>query len=133
VFASGKGDVLLTYENEAIYANKKGVHTVYVTPRQTILIESPVALTKSGLKHPEAKAFLKFLWSPQAQKLFGDSGYRPVVRSVARLPIYHYKQPRSLFTIGSKALGLRGWKSVEYRFFDHANGIMVKVEQSLGH
>src|SRR5213082_539821 len=38
VFASGKGDVLLTYENEAIYANKKGVHTDYVLPKQTILI-----------------------------------------------------------------------------------------------
>src|SRR6187397_682333 len=68
VFASGKGDVLLTYENEAIYANKKGVHTEYVLPKQTILIENPVALTKSGLKHPEAKAFLKFLWSSKAQK-----------------------------------------------------------------
>src|SRR5213083_1274624 len=84
VFASGKGDVLLTYENEAIYANKKGVHTEYVLPKQTILIENPVALTKSGLKHPEAKAFLKFLWSSKAQKLFGDTGYRPVVKSVAR-------------------------------------------------
>ena len=130
VFASGKGDVLLTYENEAIYANKKGVHTEYVLPRQTILVENPVALTKSGLKHPEAKAFLNFLWSPKAQKLFGDTGYRPVLKSVALSPKYHYKRPKSLFTIQSKALGLRGWKSVQYRFFDHNSGIMVKV---IGH
>jgi sulfate/thiosulfate transport system substrate-binding protein len=130
VFASGKGDVLLTYENEAIYANKKGVHTEYVLPKQTILIENPVALTKSGLKHPEAKAFLKFLWSSKAQKLFGDTGYRPVVKSVARNAKYRYKQPKTLFTINSKALGLRGWKSVQYRFFDHSSGIMVKV---IGH
>jgi len=130
VFASGKGDVLLTYENEAIYANKKGVHTEYVLPKQTILIENPVALTKSGLKHPEAKAFLKFLWSSKAQKLFGDAGYRPVVKSVAHSASYRFKQPKTLFTINSKALGLRGWKSVEYRFFDHNSGIMVKV---IGH
>src|SRR2546421_2011583 len=130
VFATGKGDVLLTYENEAIYANKKGVHTEYVLPKQTILIENPVALTKSGLKHPEAKAFLKFLWSSKAQKLFGDTGYRPVVKSVARSAKYRFKQPKSLFTINSKALGLRGWKSVQYRFFDHSNGIMVK---GIGH
>src|SRR5881394_1038428 len=127
VFASGKGDVLLTYENEAIYANKKGVHTEYVLPKQTILIENPVALTKSGLKHSEAKAFLKFLWSSKAQKLFGDTGYRPVVKSVARNAKYRFKQPKTLFTINSKALGLRGWKSVQYRFFDHSAGIMVKV------
>jgi sulfate/thiosulfate-binding protein len=130
VFASGKGDVLLTYENEAIYANKKGVHTEYVLPRQTILIENPVALTKSGLKHSEAKAFLRFLWSSKAQKLFGDTGYRPVVKSVARSAKYRFKQPKTLFTIASKALGLRGWKSVQYRFFNHDSGIMVKV---IGH
>jgi sulfate/thiosulfate transport system substrate-binding protein len=127
VFASGKGDVLLTYENEAIYANKKGVHTEYVLPKQTILIENPVALTKSGLKHGEAKAFLKFLWSSKAQKLFADAGYRPVVQSVAQSAKYRSKKPKTLFTINSKALGLRGWKSVQYRFFDHSNGIMVKV------
>ena len=130
VFASGKGDVLLTYENEAIYANKKGVHTEYVLPKQTILIENPVALTKSGLKHSEAKAFLKFLWSSKAQKLFGDTGYRPVVKSVARSAKYRFRQPKTLFTIASKALGLRGWKSVQYRFFNHDSGIMVKV---IGH
>jgi sulfate/thiosulfate-binding protein len=130
VFASGKGDVLLTYENEAIYANRKGVHTEYLVPKQTILIQNPVALTKSGLKHSEAKAFLKFLWSSKAQKLYGDTGYRPVLKSVAKSPKYSYKTPKSLFTIDSKSLGLRGWKSVQYRFFDHNNGIMVKV---IGH
>jgi sulfate/thiosulfate-binding protein len=127
VFAQGKGDVLLTYENEAIYANRKGLNTEYVLPKQTILIENPVALTKSGLKKPGAKAFEKFLWSPKAQKLFGDTGYRPVVESVARSAKYRYKKPRSLFTVNSKALGLRGWKSVQYRFFDHTSGIMVKL------
>jgi sulfate/thiosulfate transport system substrate-binding protein len=130
VFASGKGDVLLTYENEAIYANKQGVHTEYVLPKQTILIENPVALTKSGLKHPEAKAFLNFLWSSKAQKIFGDTGYRPVLKSVAQSAKYRFKQPKTLFTINSKALGLHGWKSVQYRFFDHSSGIMVKV---IGH
>jgi sulfate transport system substrate-binding protein len=130
VFASGKGDVLLTYENEAIYANKKGVHTEYIVPKQTILIENPVALTKSGLKHPEAKAFLKFLWSSKAQKLYGDTGYRPVLKSVYNRGKYKFKQPKTLFTINSRPLGLRGWKSVQYRFFDHNSGIMVKV---IGH
>ena len=130
VFASGKGDVLLTYENEAIYANKKGVHTEYVLPKQTILIENPVALTKSGLKHSEAKAFLKFLWSSKAQKLYGDTGYRPVLKSVAKSTKYKYPKPKSLFTINSKSLGLRGWKPVQFRFFDHSSGVMTKI---IGH
>src|ERR1700745_2770944 len=50
IFAQGKGDVLITYENEAIYAEKKGVHTEYHTPKNTLLIETPVALTTRGLK-----------------------------------------------------------------------------------
>ena len=127
VFAQGKGDVLLTYENEAIYANRKGVHTEYVLPRQTILIENPVALTKSGLKHKEAKAFLKFLWSSKAQKIFGDAGYRPVLKSVYNRGKYRFKQPKTLFTINSKRLGLRGWKSVQFRFFDHSSGVLTKI------
>jgi sulfate/thiosulfate transport system substrate-binding protein len=130
IFAQGKGDVLLTYENEAIYANKKGVHTEYVLPKQTILVQNPVALTKSGAKHPEAKAFLKFLWSSKAQKLFGDTGYRPVLKSVYNKGKYKFTRPNTLFTINSKALGLHGWKAVQYRFFDHSSGIMVKV---IGH
>jgi sulfate transport system substrate-binding protein len=130
VFAQGKGDVLLTYENEAIYANKKGVHTEYILPKQTIRIENPVAITKSGLKHTEAKAFLKFLWSSKAQKIFGDAGYRPVLKSVYNRGKYKFKQPKTLFTINSKSLGLRGWKSVQYRFFDHSSGVLTKI---IGH
>ena len=53
-----------------------------------------------------------------------------MLKSVASSAKYHYKQPKTLFTINSKALGLRGWKSVQYRFFDHSSGIMVKV---IGH
>src|SRR6266516_4207851 len=81
VFAQGKGDVLLTYQNEAIYAGKKGVHTEYHVPKATILIQTPVALTKSGLSKPAAKAFYKYLWSATAQRAFGEQGYQPVVKS----------------------------------------------------
>src|SRR2546421_5043173 len=102
VFAQGKGDVLLTYENEAIYANKKGVHTEYVLPKQTILIENPVALTKDGLKHEQANAFEKFLWSSKAQKLFGDTGYRPVLRTVVKSPRYRLKTAKRLRPSDSK-------------------------------
>src|SRR4029450_8369029 len=57
IFAQGKGDVLITYENEAIYAEKKGVHTQYKTPKATLLIETPGALTKGGLRKAAATAW----------------------------------------------------------------------------
>src|SRR3954471_13827795 len=131
VFAQGKGDVLLTYQNDAIYAEKKGVHTEYHVPKATLLIQTPVALTKSGLSKPAAKAFFKFLWSPAAQRAFGDQGYRPVVKSVAKS--YHFYHPPGLFTISTKRLGLNGWPKVNKRFFDPNHGIMAAVERSLGH
>src|SRR5438105_4348625 len=131
VFAQGKGDVLLTYQNDAIYAEKKGVHTEYHVPKATILIETPVALTKSGLAKPAAKAFFKFLWSPAAQRAFGDQGYQPVVKSVAKS--YRFYRPPGLFTIASKRYGLNGWPKVNRRFFDPKKGIMAAVERSLGH
>jgi sulfate/thiosulfate transport system substrate-binding protein len=131
VFAQGQGDVLVTYENDAIYAEKKGVHTQYQVPKATLLIETPAALTKTGLRKPAAKAFYKYLWSATAQKAFADQGYRPVVKSVAKS--YHFVQPAGLFTINSRQLGLKGWTKVNRRFFDPNNGIMAKIERSLGH
>jgi sulfate/thiosulfate transport system substrate-binding protein len=123
IFAQGKGDVLLTYENEAKYAEKKGVHTQYYTPRNTLLIETPAALTKTGVKSATAKAFYKYLWSATAQRAFAAQGYRPVVKSV----------PKGLFTITTTKLGLNGWTKVNTRFFHPTKGIVAKIEKSLGH
>jgi len=131
IFAQGKGDVLLTYENEAIYAEKKGVHTQYKTPKATMLIETPVALTKSGIRKPAAKAFYKFLWSSTAQKAFAAQGYRPTVKSVAKS--YKFYKPPGLFTIITTKLGLNGWTKVNRRFFHPQKGIVAKIEKSLGH
>jgi sulfate/thiosulfate-binding protein len=131
VFAQGKGDVLITYENDAIYAEKKGVHTQYKTPKNTLLIETPVALTKTGLKKPQAKAFYKYLWSSTAQKAFADQGYRPVLKSVAKN--YKFYKPAGLFTINTPKLGLNGWTKVNTRFFHPTKGIVAKIETSLGH
>ena len=131
IFAQGKGDVLLTYENEAIYAEKKGVHTQYKTPKATLLIETPAALTKTGLKKPAAKAFYNYLWSATAQKAFAAQGYRPVVKSVARS--YHFYKPAGLFTIATAKLGLNGWAKVNKRFFHPQTGIVARIEKSLGH
>src|SRR3954462_15984524 len=131
IFAQGKGDVLITYENEAIYAEKKGVHTEYKTPKSTLLIETPVALTKSGLKKPAAKAFYKYLWSTTAQKAFAAQGYRPVVKAAAKGRKFY--APPGLFTISSTKLGLNGWAKVNQRFFHPQNGIMAKIERSIAH
>src|ERR1044072_2072073 len=130
IFAQGKGDVLLTYENEAKYAEKKGVHTQYHRPKHTLLIEPPAALTKTGVKSATAKAFYKYLWSATAQRAFAAQGYRPVVKSVAKS--YHFYVPKGLFTIGTAKLGLNGWTKVNTRFFHPTTGVGAKIEKALG-
>ena len=123
-FTGGKGDVLLSYENEAITAQQKGENVDYVIPDQTILIENPVAVTTDGPQ--SATDFVKFLYSDEAQKIFGEKGYRPVVKSVAEQ--FDYKTPSTLFTIQD----FGGWDTVKDEFFDPENGIVAKIEVSLG-
>src|SRR3954454_12144959 len=67
-FTGGKGDVLIAYENEAITAQQKGEDLDYVIPDQTILIENPIPVTEPG--GAAAKAFVRYLRTPAAQKIF---------------------------------------------------------------
>src|SRR2546421_10663493 len=83
-FLAGKGDVLLSYENEAILAKSKGQSVNWVAPKATILIENPIAVTSTTKHATEAKAFVKFLYSAPAQSLFAETGYRPGLKSVRK-------------------------------------------------
>jgi sulfate/thiosulfate-binding protein len=127
-FAAGEGDVLLSYENEAIFAKRKGVPIYYKIPGSTILIENPVAPGKKSKSLKTAKSFVNFLWSTKAQTIFGKNGFRPVVKKVAKR--FHYPRPPHLFTINSFHMG--GWRVVQKRFFDPHSGIMVKIERHTG-
>ncbi len=124
-FTNGTGDVLISYENEAIFAQQNNQPVDYVVPNKTLLIENPVAVTKDS-KHPkQAKAFLKFLYSEQAQKIFADNGYRPIVSTVDK---GKFKTPSGLFTIRD----FGGWPSVTKKFFDPDTGIVAGIEKKLG-
>ncbi len=123
-FTGGKGDVLLAYENEAILAKEKGEELDYVVPEQTILIENPVAVTKDA---PEsAAAFLDYIRSEEAQRVFGKAGYRPVNEAVAGE--FEFPKPAGLFTIED----VGGWDEVQKRFFDREDGIMAGIQREVG-
>src|SRR2546421_609355 len=83
-FLAGKGDVLLSYENEAILAKNKGQSVNWAAPKATILVENPIAVTPTTRHATEAKAFVKFLYSAPAQSLFAETGYRPGLKSVRK-------------------------------------------------
>jgi sulfate transport system substrate-binding protein len=124
-FTSGKGDVMLAYENEAIFARHQGVAIDYVVPDQTILIENPVAVTSTSKNAAAAKAFVDFLHTDQAQQIFADNGYRPVVDGVAD---GDFPTPKQLFDITK----LGGWDAVSKKFFDPTSSVMATIEQGLG-
>ncbi|MGH3052205.1 MAG: sulfate ABC transporter substrate-binding protein, partial [Gaiellaceae bacterium] len=125
-FVGGKGDVMIAYENEAITAQQKGEELDYVIPDQTILIENPVAVVAESGNLEKAQAFVDFLRSPEAQRIFAEKGYRPVLGEV--LAAVSYPAPSALFTIDD----LGGWETVTERFFDREEGIVAKIEQELG-
>jgi sulfate/thiosulfate transport system substrate-binding protein len=127
-FTSGKGDVLISYESEAISAVKAGDAVQYVIPKQTLLIETPIAVTSKSPHQSQAQAFVNWLWSPAGQTIWAKQGYRPVVKSVADQFTSKFPTPPKLFTI--KELG--GWSKVKKTFFDPATGSITKIEQAAG-
>jgi len=124
-FVNGKGDAMLAYENDAIFAQHNGQALDYTVPDDTILIENPVAVTRNSEHPTEAKAFLDFLLTPTAQKIFAENGYRPIVQGVGGPG---FPTPAKLFTI--KDLG--GWTALNKDFFDANSGVMAGIEQRLG-
>ncbi len=125
-FTSGKGDVLLAYENEAIFAQQNGQDIDYIVPDATILIENPVAITTSTGHLEQAKAFLDYVRGPEAQEIFADNGYRPVIDGVEGP--YDFPTPTGLFTIAD----FGGWSDVSKKFFDPKQSIMADVERAIG-
>ncbi len=132
-FTTGKGDVLLDYESDAIAAKKAGDSIQYIIPKQTILIQTPIAVTAKtlaagGAKAAAARAFLAYQWSPAGQKIWGQQGYRPVLSTVAKQFSTKFPTPAQLFDI--KYLG--GWKQVKQQFFAPSSGSITKIEQAAG-
>jgi sulfate transport system substrate-binding protein len=125
-FAGGKGDVLVSYENEAIAAQQAGIKLDYVIPDATILIENPIAVTKRASNAAKAKAFVKYLESPEAQKIFATKGYRSVDKSL--VDPKQFPTPKQLYTIAK----FGGWSTVSDKFFDPDKGVMAGIEGKLG-
>ena len=133
-FSEGNGDVLISYENEAILAIQNGEPFDYIVPDDTLLIENPAAVTTDA--PDSAQAFLDFLTTPEAQADYAQSGFRPVVDGVdlpevegANDPADPFPTPETLYTI-DKDFG--GWPEADAKFFDEDNGIIPKLQVKTG-
>jgi sulfate transport system substrate-binding protein len=130
-FENGIGDALVTYEDEALLRQKQGKEFPFIAPESTILIENPIALIDKNVdKHQTrkiAEAFLEFVHSKEAQRLYAQYGLRPVNEEVAREFIAKYPAPKYLFNINY----LGGWNQVENDIYGK-NGVWTKIIEELG-
>ncbi len=123
VFLQGTGDVLISYENEAINIERQGKPVEHVNPPQTFKIENPVAVVTSSSHQDKAIALKNFLYTVEGQKLWAEAGFRPVDPAVAADFAKDFPAPAKLWTITD----LGGWGEVDPALFDKENGSITKI------
>jgi sulfate/thiosulfate transport system substrate-binding protein len=131
-FLSGKGDVLITYESEAINARLQGKNIQYVIPRQTMLIELPIAAITSSQNLDAVNTFIRYVKSAPSQEILAQYGFRPVNQQVAAEPSVKKAFPArpGMFKVDDKIIG--GWRNADKVWFDARNGRIAKIEQAVG-
>ena len=131
-FKQGQGEALINYENEIILASQKGLKVNYAIPDVNLSIDNPIAvIDKNAAQHGTtevAEAFVKFLFTPEAQTEFAKVGFRPVNDSVAKQKqfVELYPQVKELSTV--KDLG--GWAAIDKKFFADG-GIFDQIQSQI--
>jgi len=132
-FLAGTGDVLLSYENEAILARQEGSELDYVVPDSTLRIDNSGAVLKDA--DPTAQAFLDYVLTPEAQAIYATFGFRPVGEGVtvgevegANDPANPFPAPGTLLTIDD----FGGWGEAKKKFFDEESGIITQIQVETG-
>lgn len=118
-FAAGQGDVAIQYEFEAQQAQREGVAQDYVVPGPTMIITSPVAAIQTSSNLKTARAFGKFLYTPEAQSAFGSVGFIPFLKSYKKggktITIKTTSRPLKVKTFNINFFG--GWAKADVDFF----------------
>lgn len=128
-FKKGVGNVLLTYENEAILAKQNGENLDYIVPDHTFLIENPGAVLEDAT--PVAQDWLDFILGDEGQAAFVSKGFRPVTDldisdievEGANDPADPFPTPASLST----AADLGGWDAINSEWFGK-DGVKLRFD-----
>lgn len=127
-FEGGTGDVLLSYENEAIQARAAGADFDYFIPDQTLLIQNPGAVTKDASS--AAQDWLDFQLSKDGQTDYAEQGFRPLDDTIkvdvkgANDPSDAFPTPKTLLTIDGD---FGGWSEANTKYFDEKDGIVTQL------
>jgi sulfate transport system substrate-binding protein len=119
-FKQGQGDALINYENEILLAAEKGEKLPYIIPAVNVSIDNPVAVVDKNVdKHGTrevAEAFVQYLFSPEAQQEFANTGFRLSDLNGAQAKSLESKYPQVKDLATVKDYG--GWNDVQKKFFD---------------
>ncbi|WP_305091877.1 sulfate ABC transporter substrate-binding protein [Prescottella sp. R16] len=125
-FLQGTGDVLVSYENEALFTERKGDPVEHVTPPVTFAIENPVAVLSNSPNIDGATAFRDYLYTTEAQRLWARAGFRPVDPAVAAEYAADFPEPQQLWSIDD----LGGWDTVDTDLFRPGSGSIAVVYEN---
>jgi sulfate transport system substrate-binding protein len=137
-FTSGTGDVLLSYENEAILARQSGQDFDYVIPDTTLSIDNACAVLNDAPK--AATDFLDFQKSADGQKLYAETGYRPLT-DVGDLEVEGANDPSDPFPAPANLLTIdgdfAGWADANGKYFGDGEdgnplGILTQIQSEAG-
>ena len=123
VFLQGTGDVLISYENEAINIERQGKPVEHINPPQTFRIDNPVAVVTASTHLDKATALKNYLYTPEAQRIWAQAGFRPVDPAVAADFVTDFPAPQRLWTIAD----LGGWDVVDPALFDKDTGAITAI------
>jgi sulfate/thiosulfate transport system substrate-binding protein len=124
----GIGDVLITWENEALLAMEKvGRDRVsLVVPSVTIVAEPPVAVVdkvvdRRGTRRV-AEGYLQFLYTPEAQEIAARHHFRPRLAEVLARHRGQFPEVRGLTVDGD----FGGWADAQRTHFDEG-GVFDRI------
>ncbi|MDJ0617831.1 MAG: sulfate ABC transporter substrate-binding protein [Calothrix sp. MO_192.B10] len=114
-----QGDALINYENEIILAQQKGLKAKYIVPDVNISIDNPITIVDSNVsRHGNrevVEAFVKYLFTPEAQAEFAKVGFRPINKTLAQTKELAEKYPK-VNNLG-QVNDFGGWNAVQNKFF----------------
>lgn len=122
------GDVMINFENEIIFTNELIPKDYpYVAPSPNVQVDFPVAVVdrvvdKKGTRKV-AEAFAQFLFSPKAQEIYAELGYRPSNKGIRQKYAKQYAPVQKQYTIAD----FGGWNKVNRELF--ADGALFDVAQ----
>lgn len=116
-YEGGFGDALITYEQEVIFDRMRGeLQGEIVYPRSTILSEHVVVVVEHNIPAGDrelVEAFVAFLWTQTAQRIFVEYGFRSVDQSLNSLNP-EFGTIEEPFTVAD----LGGWLQVKQDIID---------------